>query len=303
MLKRYISIVGLAALVAFAFSALAAGTASAKEPTWWYCAKGTASVEYENHECKTAKSGGGWIEHEMKLNTEEVPFVSKHKAGATKRLVVPALGVEVECPEETDSGNLIGGVPGTDSITSDVFTGCVATKPANSALEPECVVRSSGKAVGSKEIALSAPLPSRLAWKLKEGTEAEEKEALDLLEGKGTEKVFVELVFENAVGKTCPFPVSGTHKVTGEVLAQAFGLGKTPVNEMNTVGEPVFPGCGSGTVLKEYWTGDPPNRVKHTIEGLKVSGFEAQFCETKEVELSGAFAKWGFDIRPEGNML
>jgi hypothetical protein len=285
-----IRLIMLSLLAVFALSAVAATSASAHEPTWWVCQKGTAeNKEFTDHTCTTLKAGGGWIEKELSLATEKFEFVSKHKAGAVHKLIgtVFSIKIEIECTEEKDKGEIIGGRPGTDTVTGDEFTGCKVITPAG------CLVHSPGKTAGN--IALEVPLTTKLVWKHGTGKVAEEEEALDILKSNATTGRFARLVFENETGKTCPLPKEVN--VINEVLAEV-----KPVAKMAVVGELIFP-CPP--ILK-YWTGDiSSKRAEHTIKqleleevgGLKVKG-KVEFCETKEVELSGTAAGWAFGVFP-----
>jgi hypothetical protein len=276
--KKLIAILGLAAVAVLAFSALAAGTALAKEPAWFVCEKGTAADEFKTHLCGASElePGGKWILREL-LAGETRPFSDKHKAGTTKKLVgeLGAVKVVVECNEEDSEGLLIGGAPGLDEITEDLFLGCKVIEPT------ACTI--------AAELTLNVPLLTMLVWK-----NAVNEEALDLVVPEA--QPFVTLIL---TGTGCPAALKEI-KVINEVLAEV-----KPTCEMKEKPELVFP----SPPLTKYWTGDPSSRVEHTITPLEVENpvtkekKKAEFVETKTVELLGAFLDWAFEVCPSGGTL
>jgi hypothetical protein len=118
-MKR-IKIVGLCLVAVFAFSAVAAASASASErPEYKKCGKAPKvgktypTGEFSNKECTTAAPGG-------KYRLEEVPaktaFTSKSKAAT-----LTVAGKVVKCKKDTDKGEILEQFSATVQIT---FEGC-----------------------------------------------------------------------------------------------------------------------------------------------------------------------------------
>ena len=282
MLKRF-RIVGLCLVAVFALSAVVAATASAHEPTWWYCAKGTAAKEFTDHTCATEKTGAGWIEKEL-VAGEKLPFVSKMASTSLHKL--KASGNTIECTAEKDKGELIGGVPGKDTVTEKVWEKCVFTGFTGLVCEVE-----------GGNITMATPVNTTLRWKGSTGTAA-----LDQFTPTAAGEAFATF---KVTGRNCPEADKGTYTVKGEALGEVLPVLALTARVV-TKGELFFP-C---TVLTKYWTGDPPNRVEHTLahklEMKEPSGtvqVVEEFCERDEVELSGADAGWGFGVFPEGKVL
>jgi hypothetical protein len=248
----------MAAMVAvaavFAFSALAAGMASAKEPNWFVCETGTP----QDPECPT-----GEREKEL-VSPATRAFTSENEPGTFKKLkgTVAGVKIDIECATEVDEGTIIGGTPGKpgtpgkDEVTTR-FTKCEVVE------HPGCKV--------AEPIALESL--STLAWKAATG-----QAAVEIFKPK-TGTTFVTITF----GSGCGGLAGLKFEVTGEVIAEVL-----PVAKKEAVGTLVFP----GTPILKYWTGDTAlenctgtGRTEHTIAGLKFGVEKATFTDRDLVRL------------------
>ena len=129
----------LSLLAAFAFSAVAAGAAQAKVPKYWY---------------KGAELSG--------------KLAIKSTSGESK-LWVTELGVVIVCTADTDTGEIVGGSPGTNAKVTVTYTGCKLYKAEWNGTEwvvgPElsaCAVKSpAGEPAGT---IVTKELRSKLAY-------------------------------------------------------------------------------------------------------------------------------------------
>jgi len=274
----------LISLVAvFAFSAIAAVSASATEPVWWVgCHQVTTpgTGAYGNNTCTTP---GGSKEFSRKLLAGEKAFFKSEQAS---NKVLKAAGVTITCLKEVDKGELIGGKPGKD-VTSAKYTECTVTGAAGcKVVEPIELVN----------------VRSTLVWKhrgeflneLGEKEGAPNGEVLDRFEpAAGGGKVFVQITL-----KECTNPIlNGAFPVENEVLAEVgFLVGGVfkPANALAAPPEEAVNGYLNFPCppLEEYWTGDELTRAKHNkTEGtplftpLTFLGAKAEYCELTKVWL------------------
>jgi hypothetical protein len=278
-------ILGLALVAVFAFSAVGSSIASAKEPTWWVCQKGTGSEEFTDHTCTTKQAGGGWIEKELAAGEHfGVTFEQKSTEAVKKRMKakVGSITLALTCEKDKGVGDILGGVPGTDKLLSDTFEKCTVVEPTTG-----CKLENGSIAVAKSN--------TTLRWR-----ESTNEKALDQIAPE-TGTVFATFKLEG-----CLLGIgNGTWSVEGELLALVL-----PVKAMAVTGELWFSEKETEpcTLVTKYWTGDPPNRVEHTIKPLELNGplgkgAVEQFCEVKKVALSGAAAGWAFGVFPQGKTL
>lgn len=223
--RRITKTTGLTA-VAIAMAALAVaafGAAAAQAKPQWLC-KGKV-LATSSEKCL--------IESENASN-EEDGFIPK-------QLLVPALKIAIVCERETDSGELIGGEPGTDKVTA-TFTGCLVYstkgKEENKVSRPKFVFSEKlsacsahgvleGKAAAEGEIVIKTN--SKLAYKV--GTVGTTREIItDVFEPTTSGGAFVTI---DITGSSCA--AKGEYETKGSAIAYVetqVATGSKPYSEV-----------------------------------------------------------------------
>jgi hypothetical protein len=196
MRSSQIRILLVSLLAVFAVSAVASGSAQAEGPVWTghFCIKDASGVWMAK--CKAA--GTGWEKSVGVLPSgEKEPVASKNIGSFTLKGTTI-----VVCTGETDTGEIIGGNPGTD--TSEVkFTKCAVKG------KPECEA-SSGSVNG--EVVVKG-LKTVLVYKErhpKAGETSEEKAKLRALDAFTPEKENLFVEFKFTISATKCGTLSGT---------------------------------------------------------------------------------------------
>jgi hypothetical protein len=198
----------IALLAVFAIGAVAAATASAKNPTWMVCKGVTAgSGKFEDSLC--SKGGkGSWEASE--LLTGETKEISAE--AAEHLLITFGPGPELQCNKfKTQSGaKIVGGEPGAGEEVI-VLEECFVRGEE----WPTCLVN--GKEPGT---ITTNTLASKLVYLTKEAAEKENAEATGTQLKPKTGKVIATVTFpENGSGH-CPNNIHAKEELTGELLVE-----------------------------------------------------------------------------------
>jgi hypothetical protein len=270
---RRIRIIGLALVAVFAMSAVAATAAQAMPPTpggpiWLVgCHKVLAANKplsrWEDAACTKLKAEGGF---DFRLFPGETQAITSKNVG-TFTLGVPGL-INMECKSETNTGELIGGNPGTDKSTI-TFSECTQEG------KPECHATGAGEAKESGIIKFS--VYTVLVYP--KGKAEKPEEALDAVGPVGTTEkpnVFVVITTE---GKGCTvnggkFEPTATGTEYGTpggkrkcgVLAEVGKLNAEKKFVLTKSGETAVEGAlnfpGTAITEAEFWNGTAFTTIK-----------------------------------------
>ncbi len=224
---------GAAVLALGAIGAFTAGPVSADGPVWY-----VKGVELRAGETKA--------------------YASEQRGTKVLHTKIGGVEAEIECGAEKDKGELLGGVPGKDTLTEAAYTDCRVVEP------PGCTVVEPIVLAASE----SSPVRGTLVWK--DATSG--KTRLLLRPREGTK----ELASITIEGKACRS--SGAATVEGQVLTDV-----EPAPAGFAERGPPLP-CPPA---RTYWTENAPARIEQTLtEPLPIFDESAESCVATDTKSS-----------------
>jgi hypothetical protein len=257
----------VALLAVFAASAVAAATASAKNPTWTVCKAVTAgSGKFEDSLC--SKGGkGNWEASE--LLTGETKEISSEQNGTQRLLTVAGT---ILCGKfKTEPGaEIVGGEPGT-------IEEVIVYEECDIEGIPNC-------SVGTHGVFTTNTLLSKLVYLTKAAAEKENAEATGTLLKPKTGKVLATVPFGSEDSSECTL-LKGNKEVTGELVAENVKAGLHATKQEFSFPEPR---------VATYWVQVGKTLQEEEVKPIRWGGTGGTFDGNTFYKLTSNQAFWIF---------